>query len=120
MKTIDTYIQESLESDKEDLYDERIGPDRDNNISKTKKYPDAYKRAQELYDLWFDDAGPRWRAAHVEIEKRWPNKEYNGGDGVESAINIMWNSMEDHPDIDPKEMRELQEFIRTMMGDGIT
>lgn len=111
-------ICESLESDKEGLYDERIGPDRDSNLAKQKKYPEAYKRAGKLYDLWVDS--PQCKKANEEIKKRWPNKEYNGGKGTESAINIMWNSMEKHPDIDPEEMRELKEFIRTKMGDGIT
>jgi len=118
MIIIKQYILESLGEDREKMQEDRIGPMRDQLIAMEKKYPDAYKRARSLYDLWVDS--PQYHKANDEVKKRWPNVEYNGGDGTESAINIFWNSMEDHPDIKAEELRELKEFIRMMIGDGIT
>jgi UDP-2,3-diacylglucosamine pyrophosphatase LpxH len=109
-------VCESLKSDYDGLYEDRTTTDRDVLMAKIKKYPDAYKRARELYEIWINS--PQSKKVNSLMIKRFPN--YNGGEDTKAAVDLMYIGMHHHPDIDKKELRANEEFIRMMLGDGIT
>lgn len=116
MKIINQYLKENLPQEYERMQQDRDKVNRIFPIYQTKEYPEAYKRAKELIDLWYNS--PQGKKCNSMMSQKYPM--YNGGEDTYAAINMMYNSMHNHPDINKRELRNNEEMVRMILGDTIT